>query len=211
MGKGVTWLALSAAILVTLILVTPADASLVVEGPAARLAGAGPPGGPTAEGGAAASAVGSDGPILGTLSLTTPERNILSLINNARAARGLHRLALRTTLCSAARAHSLSMLRLSYFSHSSASGETFAQRILRYGYSRTSCSYWGVGEVIGWGAGNTAGSARAVFRAWMRSTAHRTVILTRRWRDVGIGRALGSYTGIADVRMFTVDFGRRIY
>jgi uncharacterized protein YkwD len=212
MGKGVTWLALSAAILVTLVLVSPARASLVVEGPVARLAADGPPaGGLTAAGSGAASAVQTSDAILGSVTLTTPERTVLGLINNARAARGLHRLALRTSLCRAARAHSLSMLRLSYFSHSSASGETFAQRILRYGYARTGCSYWGVGEVIGWGAGSTAGSARAIFRAWMGSTAHRTVIFTRRWRDIGIGRALGSYAGIADVRMLTVDFGRRIY
>jgi uncharacterized protein YkwD len=194
--RPVIWLALSTAILTAFIVATPAVASPYVDGSMAPNV---------------ANVPSLGGEILGTVSTTTPERNILSLINNARAARGLHRLALRTTLCSAARAHSLSMLRLSYFSHSSASGETFAQRILRYGYSRGSCSYWGVGEVIGWGASSTAGSARAVFRAWMRSTAHRTVILTRRWRDVGIGRALGSYTGIADVRMFTVDFGRRIY
>lgn len=212
MGKGVTWLALSAAVLVTLVVVAPADASLLAGGPVVRLPADGPSAGDLSTAGSgAASAVATDDVILGTVSVTTPERTVLRLINDARAARGLQRLALRASLCRAARAHSLSMLRLSYFSHSSASGETFAQRILRYDYARTGCSYWGVGEVIGWGAGSTAGSARAVFRAWMRSTAHRTVILTRRWRDVGIGRAVGTYAGIADVRMFTVDFGRRIY
>jgi uncharacterized protein YkwD len=198
MGKGVTWLALSAAILVTLIPAAPAEASLLVDGPVA------------ADGDAASDVQRSDA-VLGTVSLTTPERTLFTLINKARAARGLHRLGLRTTLCRAARNHSLSMLRLSYFSHSSASGETFAQRIVRYGYGRSGCSSWSVGEVIGWGAGSAAGSPRAIFRAWMRSTAHRTVIFTRRWRDVGIGRALGTYAGIAGVRMFTVDFGRRIY
>jgi uncharacterized protein YkwD len=196
-GKGlVIWLALSTAILTTLIVVAPAVASPYVDGPIA----------PCAVNGSSAG-----GEILGTVSATTPERAVLSLINNARAARGLHRLALRSSLCRAARAHSLSMLRLSYFSHSSASGETYARRILRYGYSRTGCSYWSVGEVIGWGAGSTYGSPKAIFRAWMQSTAHRTVIFARRWRDVGVGRALGTYAGIADVRMFTVDFGRRIY
>jgi uncharacterized protein YkwD len=149
--------------------------------------------------------------MLGTVPLTTPERAVLTLINNARAVRGLHRLQLRASLCGAARAHSLSMLRLNYFSHSSTSGETYAERILRYGYSRSGCSYWGVGEVLGWGAGDTAGSARAVFAAWMRSAAHRAAIFTSRWRDVGIGRTLGTYVGVADARLFTVDFGRRIY
>jgi uncharacterized protein YkwD len=103
------------------------------------------------------------------------------------------------------------MLRLHYFSHTSASGETYTERIVRYGYSRSGCSSWSAGEVIGWGAGGVAGSAKAVFTAWMRSAAHRAVIFTSRWRDVGIGRALGTYAGIADVRMFTVDLGRRVY
>jgi uncharacterized protein YkwD len=196
-GKGpVIWPALSTAILTTLIVATPAVASPYVGGPV----------GPSTANGPSAG-----GEILGTVSVTTPERTMLTLVNNARAARGLHRLTLRTSLCRAARSHSLSMLRLSYFSHSSASGETYAQRIRRYGYSRTGSSYWSVGEVIGWGAGSTYGSAKAIFKAWMRSTAHRTVIFTGRWRDVGIGRALGTYAGIAGVRMFTVDFGRRIY
>jgi len=212
MGKGIAWLALSAAILVTLVLAAPAKAALLVDGPVARLTAAGPSwGGWATAGGDATGGVQASDAILGTFSLTTPERTVLSLINNARAARGLHRLRLRASLSRAARAHSVSMLRLDYFSHSSASGETFAQRIMRYGYSRSGCSYWGAGEVIGWGAGGTAGSARAIFRAWLRSTAHRTVIFTRRWRDIGIGRAWGTYAGIADVRMFTVDLGRRIY
>jgi uncharacterized protein YkwD len=96
MGKGVTWLALSAAILVTLVLAAPAEASLLIDGPVAA-------------GSDAASDVRTSDTILGTVSLTTPERTVLALINNARAARGLHRLVLRTTLCRAAKAHSLSI------------------------------------------------------------------------------------------------------
>jgi uncharacterized protein YkwD len=36
------------------------------------------------------------------------------------------------------------------------------------------------------------------------------VILTRNWRDVGVGCARGRYKGVAGVVMYTVDFGRRI-
>ena len=49
MGKGTTWLALSAAILVTLVLIPPAEASLLADGSAA--------------GGDAASDVGTSGAI----------------------------------------------------------------------------------------------------------------------------------------------------
>jgi uncharacterized protein YkwD len=192
MGKrALVRLALCATVLLTLVTSAPAQASL------------------RADAASGSSQTGTT--VLGVVSLTTPERAVFTLINNARAARGLHRLALRSSLCQAARAHSLSMLRLNYFSHSSASGETYATRILRYGYSNSGCRYWSVGEVLGWGTGEAAGSAKAIFAAWMRSSPHRTVIFASRWRDVGIGRALGTYAGLADVRMFTVDFGRRIY
>jgi uncharacterized protein YkwD len=195
-GRGpVIWLALVSAILALFIVATPVVASAYVERVAAETT----------------SAPYEGGEILASVTLATPENRLLTLINNARAARGLHRVRVRLSLCRAAEAHSASMLRLSYFSHSSASGETYAQRIVRYGYSRAGCSYWSAGEVIGWGAGSTAGSAGAIFSAWMRSTAHRTVIFAARWRDVGIGMRLGSYAGIAGVRMFTVDFGRRIF
>ncbi len=192
MGKrALAGLALCATVVLTLMISAPAQASLLADtGPAAAQA---------------------DTTVLGTISLTTPERTLLTIINNARAARGLHRLALRSSLYQAAKTHSLSMLRLNYFSHNSASGETYAARILRYGYSKSGCTYWSVGEVLGWGTGDAAGSAKAIFAAWMRSAPHRTVIFLSRWRDVGIGRAVGTYAGHADVRMFTVDFGRRIY
>jgi uncharacterized protein YkwD len=44
----------------------------------------------------------------------------------------------------------------------------------------------------------------------MKSRAHRAVILQRSFRDVGVGAAVGSLRGMSGVRMFTVDFGRRV-
>ena len=68
---------------------------------------------------------------------------------------------------------------------------------------------WSVGEVIGWGTRH-AGTAKAIFKAWMNSSGHRAIILNRRWRDVGIGCAQGTFKGIPSTLMYTVDFGRRI-
>ena len=134
---------------------------------------------------------------------------MLKLINKARAARGLVQVRPLDVLCSAARAHSRGMLSADYFSHYSRSGESLASRLVRYGYSREGYSSWCVGEVIGWGKG-IYGTPEAVFRAWMASSSHRTVILDRRWRDIGLGVALGTYRGLTNVYMYTVDFGRRI-
>jgi uncharacterized protein YkwD len=141
-------------------------------------------------------------------SVATNEQVLLRLINSARAHRGLARLTTRSSLRSAARAHSSEMVRRDYFSHSSASGATFATRILSFGYSRAGCSSWSVSEAIGWGVG-MRGTPQAVLRAWLASPLHRSVILGARWRDVGVGCALGTYDGRSGVLMYTVDVGRR--
>ncbi len=49
-----------------------------------------------------------------------------------------------------------------------------------------------------------------MFRQFMESRAHRSVILQRSFRDVGVGAAMGSLRGLTGVRMFTIDFGRRV-
>lgn len=133
----------------------------------------------------------------------------MTLINHARTSRGLRKLRMVGSLERAARAHSRDMLSRDYFSHYSYGGATFATRLVNYGYKRAGCSVWKAGEVIGWGKG-TAGTARSIFRQWMKSSAHKAVILTHCWRDVGVGARLGTFDGLTGVRMFTVDFGRRV-
>ena len=53
---------------------------------------------------------------------------MLDLINKARSNRGLATLRLRASLYRAAKAHSRSMIRRDYFSHTSRDGSTVAQR-----------------------------------------------------------------------------------
>lgn len=136
------------------------------------------------------------------------EATVLRLINRQRTSRGLHAVRIQTKLDAAAFAHSRQMVSRDYFSHYSPGGATFAQRLCAGGYTRTGCRTWAVGEVIGWGAG-VAGTAQAIVKAWMRSSSHRAVILDRRWRDVGVGCAWGTFCGIPGTLMCTVDFGRR--
>ena len=140
--------------------------------------------------------------------LTTPEKKMLTLINNARSKRGLHKVRVVSSLERAGRSHSASMLSRDYFSHYSYGGATFGARLVAFGYARAGTTSWRTGEVIGWGKG-TAGTARAIFNAWLRSPGHRKVIFTKCWRDVGVGAHKGGFGGLDCVRMFTVDFGRR--
>jgi uncharacterized protein YkwD len=112
-------------------------------------------------------------------------------------------------LDSAALSHSRDMIARDYFSHSSLAGASVAARVRRAGYSTSGCSRWSVGEVIALGSGSKS-TPGSIFKAWMRSSGHRKVILTKSWRDVGVGCARGTYRGVRGVVMYTVDFGRRV-
>jgi uncharacterized protein YkwD len=137
------------------------------------------------------------------------EATMLKLINHARKSRGLATVARAGTLDQAALAHSRDMLARDYFSHSSLNGATVAARARTAGYSTSGWSQWYVGEVIAWGA-SARGTPESVFKAWMRSSTHRQVILAKRWRDCGVGCARGTFKGTSGVVMYTIDFGRRV-
>jgi uncharacterized protein YkwD len=147
------------------------------------------------------------GPVLASPG-TANEASMLQLINQARTQRGLAPLHVHAALSRAARAHSRDMMLRAYFSHSSPGGASCAARARRAGYATSDCRSWAVSEVIGWGM-SSVGTPQAVFSAWMRSAYHRSVILGRRWRDVGIGCVSGTYQGASGSWMYTVDVGRR--
>jgi uncharacterized protein YkwD len=137
------------------------------------------------------------------------EATMLQLVNHVRVSRGLHAVRIAGPLDQAAGAHSQDMIAHDYFAHSSLSGATVATRARSAGYAVSGCSQWSVGEVIAWGM-STRGTPQAVFKAWMHSSCHRQIILSKRWRDVGIGCARGSFQGWSGVAMYTIDFGRRV-
>ena len=138
--------------------------------------------------------------------LTEKEQLVISLINKQRAKHGLHAVRANLSLVEAARDHSAEMVGKQYFSHESYSGESFWQRLIRYGYKRSGYTSWTVGEDIAWGQG-LLGSPQAIVDAWMHSAPHRQVILTPKFRDCGVGVASGSYKSGAF--LFTLDMGQR--
>ena len=142
------------------------------------------------------------------VTMTKPEKKLLALVNAVRVKHGLHKLKMVATLERASRSHSREMVADGYFAHNSYNGETFGARLIRFGYTTTGCTRWTVGEDIAYGY-STYGSPKAVFKAWMHSKPHRRVILTKRFRNVGIGRAMGSFKGIPGVVFFTLDCGAR--
>ena len=145
-----------------------------------------------------------------TVTLNSYEKQILSLVNQERAERGLAKLTVNEYLWRASRAHSREMGAQQYFSHNSYNGESFSKRIVRFGYTYKGYTYWKVGENIAWGSGLYA-SPVAVVDKWMASSTHRAVILTKVFRSIGVGavKSADGYKGQDDVWFFTLDLGRR--
>ena len=90
----------------------------------------------------------------------------------------------------AAARHAADMHERRYFSHVSPGGGDLAARARRAGYAQRRCS-WRVGEMLAWGVGPRA-TAAGTIRAWMRSPGHRRVLLSRRYRDMGVGLQAGT-------------------
>ena len=136
----------------------------------------------------------------------TVVRATLCVLNAQRARRHLPRLSLNDKLSSAARAHSSAMVRGKFFSHDSASGSSFLDRIRSTGYL-SGASSWSVGENIAYGSGDRS-SPRSIGRAWMNSPPHRANILSRSFHQIGIGVAYGTPVGGGGAT-YTTDFGTR--
>ena len=131
----------------------------------------------------------------------------LCLINRARAQDGLPRLRHARLLDRAAAAHSRDMVRRNFFSHDSPGGSTPAHRIRRTGYLRGARS-WAVGETIAWGTGHLA-TPTSIVRGWLQSPEHRAILLDGRFRELGIGIAIGAPNEGGHGATFTGDFGTR--
>jgi uncharacterized protein YkwD len=133
-------------------------------------------------------------------------RATLCVLNAERARHHLGRLRLSRELSSAARRHSHAMVRGKFFSHDSADGASFVDRIRSSGYL-AGASGWFVGENIAYGSGSRS-SPRSIGTAWMNSPPHRANILRDSFREIGIGVASGTPVG-AGGATYTTDFGRR--
>jgi uncharacterized protein YkwD len=146
------------------------------------------------------------------ITLTPKERRIVALINGIRADQGLAKLSVKPCLVRAARNHSAEMGARQYFAHDSYSGESFDRRLIRLGYVRSGYTFWKVGEDIAWGSGLYA-TPEVIVDGWMHSPTHRAVILTKSFRNIGIGvKVCGDGFSVCSnpVSFYTLDLGRRI-
>jgi uncharacterized protein YkwD len=139
----------------------------------------------------------------------TAQRALRCLINHTRKRRHLPRLRGDYYLTVAAQGHSDAMASQNFFAHDGMDG-TPVTRVRAAGYLASARGNWSVGENLGFGTGRL-GSPMAIFRSWMRSPEHRSIIFMRGWRQLGVGLSHGSPVGADGLNMgtYTVDFGHR--
>ena len=135
---------------------------------------------------------------------------VLCLHNRERTSHGLPRLKENPKLRRAAERHSSNMVGSRFFDHTSPGGSTMVDRIRRTGYTARANS-WALGENIAWGSGSLATAAQ-IHRSWMNSSGHRSNILQRRFREIGIGIETGLPVRLSSAQTgatYTTDFGFR--
>jgi uncharacterized protein YkwD len=125
----------------------------------------------------------------------------LCLVNAERARYGLAPLVDNALLDLAAQRHADDMTATGYFSHNSADGRSFDQRIQAVGYAGGSLA-----ENIAWGGGSL-GTPRRVVSGWMNSAGHRANILNGAMRDSGVGVAPGTPEGGGGGGTYVHDLG----
>jgi uncharacterized protein YkwD len=143
----------------------------------------------------------------------TPDlaRALAAEVNRARRAHGLRPLRISTHLAAAGTAHARALAEAGQFTHAwPTTGRLFASWIRSYYPSRGYRS-WSVGENLLWAS--PAMTPASAVRQWLESPAHRRVMLSRSWRELGIGvvtavAAPGAYGG-RDVQIAAAEFGKR--
>jgi uncharacterized protein YkwD len=126
---------------------------------------------------------------------TSSELNLLAAVNATRASYGLRPLHLDSTLQTAARSHSIDMLRHNYFAHGN-----FADRMAAFHVQGRTA-----GENLAWGSG-TYGRAGTIVREWLASPEHRANLLRPGYARIGIGLVRGSFLGNGGATVVTADF-----
>jgi uncharacterized protein YkwD len=145
----------------------------------------------------------------GAASLATDQARaaVVCLINKKRSRNHVKPVREHPLLDAAAQGHTDAMTSQNFFSHEG--DGTPASRASNAGYT-SGATAWGIGEDLFWGAVKRS-TPRATVNAWMHSAAHRSVMLSRSYRQVGIGVDQGSPAGADDTNTgtYTGLFGFR--
>jgi len=139
----------------------------------------------------------------GTARLDQRERAMIRNINHERSRYGLAPVRAIKALNRAADHHSWEMLDANYFAHESRNGGSFDARIHRYVRPQA------LGETLAMLGGDCGrGSARRIVSMWMHSAGHRAILLSSRYRRIGLAKREGSL-GSTHACVVTADFASR--
>lgn len=114
------------------------------------------------------------------------EHTAFDWLNQKRAAQGLPPLKWNEEIAKVARYHSDDMARGRYFSHKQANGSMVNDRADLFGMS----DWQSIGENIAFNRGFKL-PAESACQQWMNSASHRENVLDKRWKEAGIGVAVG--------------------
>lgn len=118
--------------------------------------------------------------------LSQEAKKIASLTNELRFQKSVNLLSGNNKLAVSATAKAMDMVRKSYFSHTSPSGETVADFVRKSGYK-----YIVVGENLAIGYA----TADEVMAAWQKSPTHLANLVDKDYIDLGVSLEVGDYKG----------------
>jgi uncharacterized protein YkwD len=135
----------------------------------------------------------------------------LCLVNKERTRRDRQPVTRHRSLTKVASSYARQMVDNKFFDHVTPRGTTLTQRVRTTSYLE-GLRRWRIGENLAWGTG-TLGSPAQTVRAWMRSPGHRRNMLDRRFREIGIGVAVGIPVALRNAptgATYAHVFGRRV-
>lgn len=130
------------------------------------------------------------------------EHRVVDAVNWIRGSYRLPALKRSRSLNRAADYHSREMLAANYFAHSSRNGGSFSSRVQAFRRSRR------VGETLAMVSRCSRRAARQAVKMWMYSPTHRDVLLSSRYRRIGVGMRAGQI-GSRRACMVTADLASR--
>ncbi len=133
--------------------------------------------------------------ILGTITFSADQ--IISLTNQRRAENGLPVLTFNSFLANAASAKASNMFSENYWAHNSPSGKTPWSFITAAGYK-----YIYAGENLA----RDFNDASSVVTAWMNSPSHKSNLLDKNFKEIGVAVVSGNLTGTEGI-LVVQEFG----
>jgi uncharacterized protein YkwD len=144
-----------------------------------------------------------------SLSTNRARKAVACLVNRKRDQHGLGNLDRNHRLHKAAQRHTKRMRQQRCFSHQCPGEADLSGRLRSVRYLKPGLSRWACGENIAWGLNANARPVQVV-RAWMNSPPHRSAILSRTFRDIGVGYIKGTPAYSHGYgATYTIDFGLR--